>query len=466
MIGRDWARILGRRFTRFGLSAVVFGLTATAASAQAIPCGEPYHIARGDTLGAISERAYGGGRLSLLYELNRDVIGPNPDAIDIDMVLQIPCDLGGTPTPTERPEPAVETAAAAPATAPVTPLLDQANFSGATDDDGGEAEPMPDNADVVLVFNKASAPKFIINVGIIDPLLDRISDVTEGRVQFIEPASPNREPREQLNLVLSGAVDGAYVFNGYLDNSHPLLQLPMQPLMGGTAEQTAVALWRLHEQYLAETDYFSGVQVLGFVGAPAAHIWRLREAKVTPGEDLVNANEYTVPYFDGLDTRGAAAVREENASWLADYDEQRGNPLTFAMAHGAARAGGIWNENRSVTEIENGVYTPTFSVVLSDAAWSRISEADRAAIMEVAGEALSFKSANWDEFDNGHRRIMIEQGLDVVKADVELLAELQDRFRTGLEAWIRDADRAGIPGFEAFKFYNQNLHAAAKPSEF
>lgn len=184
------------------------------------------------------------------------------------------------------------------------------------------------------------------------------------------------------------------------------------------------------------------------------------------GEDLVKTNEYTVPYFDGLDTRGAPAVREENASWLAAYDEDQGKPLTFAMAHGAARAGGIWNENRTVTEIANGVYTPTFSVVISDVAWAKISPTDQAAITAISGEELAKASMNWDEFDNGHRRIMIKQGLDVVKADLDLLAELQDRSRGGLDAWIMTADRLGIPGYEAFQFYNDTLQDVALPSEF
>lgn len=444
------------------------GLTAVATSvaAQAIPCDQPYRIVRGDTLGAISERAFGAGRLSALFDLNRGVIGNNPNQIDIGMVLAMPCSLGGAttqaaaPAPAPTPQPAQQANVVAP--------IGQADFSAAplgTSDAQPEAI-VPQGAEVVLTFNKASAPKFIINVGIVDPYLEAVADVTDGRVQFVDPPMMNLDARAQLDLVTSGQVDAAYVFNGYLGESHPLLQLPMQPMMGGTAYQTAVAMWQLHDEYLSETNYFEGAHLLGIIGAPAAHIWRLREAPVVPGEDLVNTNEYTVPYFDGLDTRGASAVREENASWLAEYDEENGNPLTFAMAHGAARAGGIWNENRTVTEIPNGVYTPTFSVVISDDAWAKISPQDQAAITAISGDAIAQASLNWDEFDNGHRRIMIEQGLDIVKADVELLAELQDRSRGGLDKWIVTADRMGISGYDAFQFYIKNLEAAELPSEF
>lgn len=425
---------------------------ATSVSAQAITCDETYRVGRGDTLGGISERAYGVGKLGAFYQANKSVIGENPNRITVGMRLSVPCSIGSAPVVAAAPE----------ATSPAG----QADFSAATISLEPDPAAAPQGAEVVLTFNKASAPNFIINVGIIDPYLAEISKVTEGRVQFVDPPLVNLDARAQLDLVTSGQVDAAYVFNGYLASGQPLLQLPMQPLMGGTGYQTAVAMWALQEKYLSKVDYIEGAHLLGIIGAPAAHIWRLREAPVVPGEDLVKTNEYTVPYFDGLDTRGATAVREENASWLAEYDEKNGNPLTFAMAHGAARAGGIWNENRTVTEIPNGVYTPTFSVVISDAAWARISPADQAAITSVSGEAIAKASLNWDEFDNGHRRIMIEQGLDVVKADVELLAELQDRSRGGLDAWIVTADRMGIPGYEALQFYIETPAASALPSEF
>ncbi len=42
---------------------------------------------------------------------------------------------------------------------------------------------------------------------------------------------------------------------------------------------------------------------------------------------------------------------------------------------------------------------------------------------------------------------MIEQGIDVLKADVELLAELQDKSCDGLDSWIVTADHLGISGF-------------------
>lgn len=310
---------------------------------------------------------------------------------------------------------------------------------------------------LVFTFNKTSAPAFVMNSGIIDLYLQEITEVTEGRVTFIDPPVMNRDGMVQLDLVTSGAVDGAYIFNGYLADSHPLLQLPMLPLMGGSAEQTAVSLWRLHEKYLADTGYFDDAQLLGFVASPTAHIWRLNDAPVMVNENISDQNDYRVPYFEGLDTRGPAVVQEENKAMLAEFDEATNGSRTFFLAHGAARAAGLWDETRTVTEVNNGLYTPTFSVVLSNDAWARISDEDQAAILEVSGEAFAKRSASWDAFDNGHRQHMIDTGLNIVKADDALLAELEIEAATRAAPWIATATALGIPAADAIADYRADL---------
>ena len=449
---------MSRMITILLTSSLTLLLSTTSVLAQtsddSIECDVPYVVAAGDTLVDIATRAYGQDRFDDLYELNLEAVGANPNLIFVGMQLDVPCvlDLDFV----NRVQSADFSAA---------PQSDQSQTDDPASDQAGTILPDRDESQIPengtqLVFNRASAPKFILNIGIVDEYLAQITEVTQGRVTFIDPPVIERDPRKQYDLVVSGAVDGAYVFNGHLAQSHPLLQLPMQALMGGTAEQTAVALWQLHEDYLSRTNYFDDVQLLGFIGAPAAHIWRLKENIVTPGENIASMNEYTVPYFDGLDTRGAAAVQEENAAWLAEFDDEQGQSMTMVMAHGAALAGGIWKDNnRIVTEIENGVYTPTFSVILNKDSWGRISTADQAAILAISGEELARRSAAWDAFDDGLRVKMQDSGLETVKADRALLSELQDQSRIGLESWISAADAKGFSGFEAVNDYIENLHS-------
>ncbi|MCK0121240.1 LysM peptidoglycan-binding domain-containing protein [Loktanella sp. F6476L] len=393
--------------------------TATQSNAIDIACGQTYTVVSGDTLSGISLRAYGSLLYQPIYTANVDTIGANPDMIYIGQNFMVPC------------------------------LSDDGTVVAAVEDQ------------LIFTFNKASAPPFIINSGIVDAYLAEIAEVTEGRVTFVDPEVMNRDHAAQLDLVTSGAVDATYALNSHLAGSHPLLQLSMEPMFGGSAEQTAVSMWRLHEDYLAKADYFPEAELLGFIASPAAHIWRDESMPVVAGEGIAAKNDYAIPYFDGLDTRGPAAMRAEVADWTATYEATHDNDPTFFLAHGAAIALGIWNEEStvSVMEVDNGLYTPTFSVVMSNDAWAQISDEDQAAIREVSGEALAHRSAAWDDFDNSFRSRMLDLGLNFAKADKALLDDLWLSSLTDLNAWTQAATDLGIPANEAVNAYLADLRS-------
>lgn len=394
-----------------------------------ITCDSVYAVRQGDTLGTISQAAYGTTqRYRDLYAINRATIGPDINVIEIGMLLSIPC-LRNSAT-AGSPEAGDATAQA---TAPTTERVE-------------------------IVFNKASAPRYVINAGVIDPFLADIRRATQGRVAFTDPAEINRDPKAQLDIVRDGTVDGAYIFNGLLAETHPLVQLPMHPMTGGTALQTAIALWRVHDRYFRGGDDFSDVHLLGFVAAPPAQIWQIPTATASEGSTPAARTVQAIPYFDGPDADGAEAVRADIADRLRQTTET-GNQDTaaFAMTHGIARATGTWTDARAVIEIEGGVFAPTFSVFISKAKWDQISPADQKAINKLAGEALAQRSTLWDSADAGDKLAMQRRGLNVLPADGDLRAALQDQARVGWETWIGRANAAGIDGFSAIEAFFQEM---------
>lgn len=422
------------------LAATSFPTLSAQGAEIDLKCDHSYSVASGDTLSKISLRAYGSLLYQPIYTANVATIGTNPDMIYIGQSLMIPC--------------LTSAGAIAAATDSTPPQAGTVEVTSNTDDGAIEGQ-------LVFTFNKASAPPFIINSGIIDGYLAEITEVTDGRVTFIDPEVVNRDHSAQYKLVTSGEVDGAYVLNTTIADTHPLLQLSMKPMFGGSAEQTAVSMWRLHEEYLAKTDYFSQAELLGFVASPAAHIWRDATVPVSANEGVAAKNQYAVPYFNGLDTRGPAAMRAEYAEFAATYSSPTNEPPTFFLAHGAAIALGIWNSesNVAVMEVDNGLYTPSFSVILSNEAWAQISPDDQQAIRAVSGEALSHRSAAWDGFDNAFRSKMLEAGLNTMKADKALLDDLWLSSLTRLNEWSEHAEAIGVPGNEALNFYLGSLRS-------
>ncbi|MCY2952301.1 MAG: LysM peptidoglycan-binding domain-containing protein [Planctomycetota bacterium] len=58
---------------------------------QPVDPGKQYRVQAGDNLNTICRRLYGSTvSVSKLYQLNKDVIGPNPSALKLNMVLQLP----------------------------------------------------------------------------------------------------------------------------------------------------------------------------------------------------------------------------------------------------------------------------------------------------------------------------------------------------------------------------------------
>ncbi|MGI9464635.1 MAG: LysM peptidoglycan-binding domain-containing protein, partial [Aestuariivirgaceae bacterium] len=70
----------------------IFVAVAFSPPASAQTCGKTYKVKAGDTLSAISQKAYRSGRKwSLIYYANRDVIGDDPTFIYPGQKFSVPC---------------------------------------------------------------------------------------------------------------------------------------------------------------------------------------------------------------------------------------------------------------------------------------------------------------------------------------------------------------------------------------
>lgn len=438
-----------RRLGVCGLTGLLLsGLIGGAAQAQsAIACGSEYTVVAGDTVGSIARRAYEPQDFRALYQLNADRIGPDIDTIEVGVRLRMPCDLRAalsgqdqqteTPAPSTPPQPVEIISTAPPSELEPEPV----------------ETPTPQAGEVLneveIVFNSALDPQFVLNAQIIAPYLREIERVTQQRVTFREPSTVNRDPEEQMSVVTSGRADGAYMFNNHLAASHPLVQLTMNPMTGGTAQQTAVALWRVYQSHLVEAGTFSDVKLLGFVGAPSAQIWQTN-ASVRPDIKALLGKNGARP----ADLSGAPAG---SASDRQNVKPVTTTPEAVVLPHSTARAFGIASRFRVVSDIDGGMYSPTVSVFISRQKWDEISAADQRAIEAVSGEALALRSKAWDSFDAGSKIENRRAGVRVTEPDLDLLTTLQNCANLGWEEWIRTADKRGVSGFRAIDAFFREI---------
>ncbi|OED50738.1 hypothetical protein AB838_01000 [Rhodobacteraceae bacterium (ex Bugula neritina AB1)] len=79
------------------MGASLIAIAAAGQSAQAQEACQVYEVQANDNLREITEKAYGHSKFRVIYNANRDVIGRNPNVIEIGMRLVLPCADGSLP---------------------------------------------------------------------------------------------------------------------------------------------------------------------------------------------------------------------------------------------------------------------------------------------------------------------------------------------------------------------------------
>lgn len=405
------------------LSVALAGLVTldpgSAAAQTGADCGKEYVVRRGDTLSLIARALYGRNRYQQLYRLNAQHIGPNPNVVEVGTRLWLPCNLDAA---LRGDEPAPVTWTPEPPDAVAAPDDPQPARSGQIEIAFGHNWESPDRLDDAVIA----------------PLLRDISDATRGRVSFTVLDNGANATRTVFERVKRGDFDGGLIANQASDGADPLLEITKQPLVGGTALETAIALTKIHQDYFASALPMPGMKMLGFISEPPAQLWTFSDNRTLAS--LEKAGVTIEPPSNWLPTGGAV--------------------MTYAQA---SKLGVIARRAR-VIELNGGMFVPTYSVVISEDKWEQISLTDRAAIEALIGEGLAQRSAVLDRFEQAEKRAMIRRGLVVEEPDLDMLAALQGQASLSWENWIAAANREGVSGYEAINAFFREIEAQRQAS--
>lgn len=93
-------------------------------------------------------------------------------------------------------------------------------------------------------------------------MIEMIEEATDGRVTG-EVRMGLAPPPAQMDMVLDGAVDIAYIFHGYQPGRFTGYKLVELPGVEASAEDVSVAYWSLYETHLVAMNEHRGVKVMG-----------------------------------------------------------------------------------------------------------------------------------------------------------------------------------------------------------
>ena len=293
-----------------------------------------------------------------------------------------------------------------------------------------------------------------------------VEEATEKRVRVSFPAQSVAPAPEQLAAVRSGTVDAALQMNGFMGNEGIGARVAMTPFSGSSdARANSVALWRTHERFLADKDPLDGVTVLGLIAAPGADFYSTTDVPIDSLDAVLERKMWALPGVTSslLKTNGGSVVSGPAIQMTEIV--QRGVVDGFVGIPAAESvAFNVLPYAKSVTRTGPKIFTAVFTVFVGDATWERISEADRAAIMEVSGEAFAELAGGiWGEVEAGVLEQMASE-VDVLAASEEFETDLIDASGPFVDEWIAAADAIGIDGRAALDFYlAEQARLAAEP---
>ena len=253
-------------------------------------------------------------------------------------------------------------------------------------------------AEYTLVFSSWVPPTHNINIQMLSGIIEMIEEATDGRVTG-EVRLGLAPPPAQMDLVLDGAVDVAYIFHGYQPGRFTGYKLVELPGIDTTAEAASVAYWNLYEQHLAPLNEHRGVKVIGLMthGPGQLHTG-------DPIEDLSDISGLKLRMPGGVASDVGAAlgatgiqvpapkVYETLASNAADgvmmtIDSRQGFRLTEVAPH--------------YYEMPGGFFRGSFAYIMNEDTFADLPRKLRRALEnEVFGIPISRMSGNvWDEGD-------------------------------------------------------------------
>lgn len=280
-------------------------------------------------------------------------------------------------------------------------------------------------ATTTLTLSSWVPPTHFINTEILQPWMQRVSEVTDGRVKIEMLPKAAGTPARHWELARKGVADITWGNFTYEPERFRHLWFAELPMMGSNTEATSTALWHTYDKYLSDNPAFNGVVVLGMgmlgggqFNHPSKSIVRpddLQGQKVRMGGPIQKRI---------LEDLGAVPV---SAPGTKAYELLEGGVIDASL-HGLESVVNFKLDGKLKHHsiVPDGLYDATFFIVINERKFKKLSAQDQRAILEVSGEALS---RAWGQaFDRqmaAAETLLRANGHEFSEPNAELLAKIR-----------------------------------------
>lgn len=319
------------------------------------------------------------------------------------------------------------------------------------------------NADTqVIRFSNWLPPAHYIVKEMLEPWAAKVNEVTEGRVK-VEFINPLGKPQAHLDLVRNGVADMGMSVHSYTATRFPLIEFAELPFTTEDGGINSVAYWRTYEKFMLGANEHRGVKLIGLWTSPATVIFTTKE-EIKSLNDLKGLKlRSPSPLFDSIGkamaTVSVNAPASESYEMLSrgvidglyfQYDQIENFKLDKLIKSAVAAPGGLGKSSQFL--------------FMNERKWNAISEADRAAIEQISGEAMARDfGKKWQEAENQSIQNLSAAGLKTYHVEGAELEKLKADLAFIEEDWIKAAKKKNVDGQAALQFYREQIQALSQP---
>lgn len=275
------------------------------------------------------------------------------------------------------------------------------------------------------------------------PYAEAIKSATQGRVTINVLPAPLGPPAAHFDFAVNGVADITYGVQGYNPGRFKTTNLTEIPFLGDSAEANSVGYWRVFESMLSKAGEYDKVKVLAVFTHGPGEIF-------TKGRDLSSMDG-----LSGAKLRVGGGIVGELVKGLGAVPVEGPSSKTYELLSSGV-ADGITFPFESVAFfklipmldtaliVPGGLYNTSFFVVMNKAKWDALSDADKAAIDSVSGEALARSAGKaWDKADAAGKAEM-DGKIKLLTATADQMKAIEAGLQPTVDAKLKEAAEAGI----------------------
>ena len=273
---------------------------------------------------------------------------------------------------------------------------------------------------------------------------DLLEKNTSGKMKCnILPRSVSAPPGT-YDAIKNGLADISFTVHGYTPGRFVAPQMAELPFLGNTSEPISVAFNKIAMKYPYFAQEHQGVKVLAYFTHGPGIVFNTKKP-ITKVDDL-----------SGLKFRVGGGMVNEISKTLGMNVTLKPAPDSYELLSGGVMDGTLFPAEstesfkidkiiKHATLFPGGLYNTSFVAIMGQGRYDKLSADEKKAVDAISGENYArMFGRNWDKVDRRGMALMQANGVQIVKADAQFVADVKNK-TSGLQAkWVAEAQAKGL----------------------